>query len=117
MNTKSAWILSVIILSLVFLYAAAYLTARKTVLSDDDGMWVVYFYNKSYVRQYALDADARELFKLTMKTGTRSFFGGYEGDTGTDWFCVYIEPGSRYYRIFRLAEEIENLVLRFRQPG
>ncbi|HKK15309.1 MAG TPA: hypothetical protein VJ981_01280 [Gammaproteobacteria bacterium] len=118
MNKKLVWILSAVFLSIVFIYAVTYLTSRKSVLSvsEDDGTWAVYFYNKSYIRQYALDASARELFRLTMKTGTRSYLGGYEGDTGSNWFCVYIKPGSGYYRIFRLAEETENQVLQFQQP-
>lgn len=117
LNKKLTWIISAVFLSLIFIYAITYLTSRNAVLSADDGIWAVYFYNKSYIRQYALDTSARELFRLTMKTGTRSYLGGYEGDTGTNWFCVYIKPGTAYYRIFRLAEEIENRVLLFTRPG
>ena len=71
MNKKLAWILSAVFLSIDFIYAVTYLASRKSVLSVsvDDGTWAVYFYNKSYIRQYALDASVRELFRLTMLTG------------------------------------------------
>ncbi len=99
------------------MYTLTYLLSRKVSYFDDDGVWTVYSYDKAYVRQYALDDGARNLFDATMQLGTKDFLGGYPGDTGEYWFCVYVKPGSGHYRVFRLAEAIENMVLRYQNTN
>jgi len=101
--------ISIVVVCIILLgYVSAYLSLRKIKSYDQQGSWVIYFYGKSFVRQYALDKESKMLLKGAIIRGDTSFFVGHEGDVGEDWFCVYRKPNTKYYRIFRLAENIEN---------
>ena len=103
-------LLSIMVVVLVYGSAYLYLREAKTFSQNRQGAWVVYLYGESFVRQYALDEPARRLFAHAVKMGDRSFYAGFEGENGPGWFCVYREPGARIYRVFRLAELVENRV-------
>ncbi len=90
------------------IYIGSYLSLREVKIFDRQGYWIIYFYGDAFVRQYAVDDQAQQLFKKAVKSGDRSFFRGNEGATGQDWFCVYRKPDTKLYRLYRLIEEIEN---------
>ena len=103
--------ISIIVLCIILLaYVSAFLSLRRTEPFDQQGFWVIYYYGKSFVRQYALDNKSKLLLKKAISRGDTSFFVGYEGEVGDDWFCVYRKLNTKFYRIFRLAENIENAI-------
>lgn len=116
MKNKKLIILLVITGILLIGYAATYVSLRRTEPFSLQGEWVIYYYKKSFVRQYALDKQSLLKLKKAIKRGDTSFFVGHEGDVGEDWFCVYRKPGTKIFRIFGLAERIENAV-RFNQEN
>ena len=95
---------------LAVIYVGSYLSLREVKTFERQGYWIIYLYGDSFVRQYAIDDQAKLLFKRAIDSGDKSFFAGKEGDTGQDWFCVYRKPDTRYYRLFRTIEEIENFI-------
>ena len=111
---RCAIITAAIVVFLGAAYAGLFVSLRRVEILDLQGRWMLYFYSNDYVRQYAVDDQARLLFSNAVAAGDRSFFAGKEGATGKDWFCVYRKPGTAYYRLFRLAEEIENYLKRNR---
>lgn len=114
MKNKKLIILLVITGILILAYVATYISLRRTETFSLQGEWVIYFYKKAFVRQYALDKRSGLKLMKAIESGDTSFFVGHEGDTGEDWFCVYRKPGTKLFRIFGLAERIEN-ALRFNQ--
>ncbi len=110
MNKKIIKISVLFIFILVIAYITSYLSLRRTETFNQQGSWVIYFYDKSFVRQYALDERSKMSFKNAIERGDTSFFVGHEGDVGEDWFCVYRKSNTKFYRLFGLAEQIENLI-------
>jgi hypothetical protein len=109
---KCLGITVIIFIFLGSVYTGLFVSLRRAEILDLQGRWMLYFYNDAFVRQYAVDDQARLLFSNAVAAGDRSFFAGKEGATGKNWFCVYRKPGTMSYRIFRLAEEIENYLKR-----
>lgn len=110
MKNKKLIILLAITVILIVGYVTTYLSLRRTETFSLQGEWVIYFYKKSFVRQYALDKQSRLKLKKAIERGDTSFYVGHEGDVGKDWFCVYRKPGTKIFRIFGLAESIENAI-------
>lgn len=104
-------IVSIIVLIIV-VYAVSYLSLRKVKTLDRQGNWVIYFYGDAYVRQYAIDKQAQVQFSRAVERGNKPYLVGHEGDEGKNWFCVYRKPNTKIYRIFRLAELIENNIIK-----
>ena len=110
MKNKKTIIISVVVVILLLAYITTYISLRRTETFSLQGEWVIYFYKKSFVRQYALNKQSRLKLMKAIKRGDTSFYAGHEGDVGENWFCVYRKPGTKIYRIFALAENIENAI-------
>jgi hypothetical protein len=110
MKNKFLKISTLVLCIILFGYISAFLSLRRTEPFDQQGSWVIYFYGKSFVRQYALDNKSKLSLKNAVIRGDTSFFVGHEGDVGEDWFCVYRKSNTKFYRIFGLAENIENAI-------
>ena len=97
-----------ILLVILIVYPVSYLSLRERETLKSGGYWVIYFYQNTYVSQYAIDQRARRQFNYSVTNGDRSFLAGNDGAIGKNWFCVYRKPHSRIFRIYKLAEHIEN---------
>ncbi len=111
MPEKKYHYLPLLFLVFLLIYTGAYLSLRKVDFIGGRDHWAVYFYGDGYVRQYALNKTAILLLKKSVRKGDTSYLADHDGTTGDNWFCVYRKPGTQIYRIFRLAEAVENQIV------
>lgn len=116
MAEKKYHYLLLFLLLILVCYTGSFLYLRKLEISGDNDRWAVFFYDKHYVRQYALNRPAVLLLKAAVHQHDYSYYGKYKGVTGDSWFCVYRKPTAWIYRIFRLAEAVEIQVRLHRLP-